>query len=368
MGAKCKDLMKFTILPISILLICLFQLYFQYSSMITHRTETLDKKDKRNTVYTFNLLGGKYEFNYEKIKEIFDDNALMKINVLKNFTLKTFDNLNEKRENKLDKKQYMLLYIIIYDLIYIIFLYSFFFRGYKSGIIKITMQILKCFFLARRIKKTSPDIFLYEAILNYFDNLRLRGFNLATPEGYVILEFIFNFVLIFDIIWLIILIKDRNNINKYMYLDSEIPPEKLVLTEDKKVEEKNKDIYNEEDKIFSNDDNIITKGNNIDNNNIDNNNIKNSSDENDDNNINNNKDEDDINNKDENIETNNNIIYRSYNDNNENDSNNKEVNNSLDEDNKEENLRNEEENENEEIEEKESNCEENDMNNNQETN
>ena len=367
MASKCKDIVKYTIIPLSILLISLSQLYFQYSSITTHRTENLDKKDKRNAVFTFNLLGGKYEFNYEKIKEIFDDNALMKINMLKNFTLKTFDNLNEKRDSKLDKKQYMLLYIIIYDFIYIIFLYSFFFKYYKAGIIKILMQILKFIFLGKRLQKTSPDISLYQVILNHFDNnLGLRGFTLATPEGYVILELICNLVLILDIIWLIILFKEKN-VNKYIYIDSEISKKKGVINDEQRVDYKesdsNGDIYKEEDKKYSND-NIITKDNNSDN---DNN--ENSNDENDDNNINNNKDEDDINNNDENIESNNNFKYRSYNENNDNDCNNREVNNSFEEDKKEENIKNEEGNEEEEMEDKkESIREEDDMNDNQETN
>ena len=367
MASKCKDIVKYTIIPLSILLISLSQLYFQYSSITTHRTENLDKKDKRNAVFTFNLLGGKYEFNYEKIKEIFDDNALMKINVLKNFTLKTFDNLNEKRDSKLDKKQYMLLYIIIYDFIYIIFLYSFFFKYYKAGIIKILMQILKCIFLCKRLQKTSPDIYLYEVILNHFDtNLGLRGFTLATPEGYEISELICNLVFILDIIWLIILIKEKND-NKYIYIDSEISKKKEVINDEQRVDYKesdgNGDIYKEEDKKFSNDNNIITKDNNSDN---DNN--ENSNDENGDNN-NNNKDEDDINNNDENIESNNNFKYRSYNENNDNDCNNREVNNSFEEDKKEENIKNEEGNEEEEMEDKkESIREEDDMNDNQETN
>ena len=376
MASKCTDILKYTIIPLSILLISLSQLFFQYSSITTHRTEKLDKIDQRYTVYTFNLLGGKYEFNYEKIKEIFDDNALMQINMLKNFTLKTFDNLNEKRDNKLDKKQYMILYIMIYDLIYIIFLYAFFFRYYKAGIIKILMQILKCIFLVKRINKTSPELFIYEAIYNHFDNiLGLRGFNLFTPEGYVILDLILNLVLILDISWLIILIKDKCNENKYIYKDNEILG-KEVINDDQRVDYKESNgnsgnIYKEEDKILSNDNNIITKDDNSD----DDNN-RNSNDENDDIDINNNKDEyninnkdeDNINNEDENIESNNKFKYRSYNENNENDSNDREVNNSFEEDKKEENIKNVEEEEEEKEDNKESNHEEDDMNNNQESN
>ena len=265
MTSKFTNLLINTVLPFSILILCLFQLYFQYSSFVTPRNELFNEKDKRDTFISYNLYNKKFGFNLEKIKETFSDNALMRINIVKNYTLKVFDKINEKREEYIDKKKYMLFYLICYDFIFIIFIYIFIFGGFKSGIVKIIFQVFKIYSTAKRLKMSNPDIYLYEAVFNYFKNVWLRDWTLFTPEGFQIFEFLFNFVIILDIIWLIILLKRRykkkkDNI-KYIKHDS---------TDDRE-DYKNKIIdnnnENNEDKIYSNENNDSDKNISEENNN-----------------------------------------------------------------------------------------------------
>ena len=86
MTSKFTNLLINTVLPFSILILCLFQLYFQYSSFVTPRNELFNEKDKRDTFISYNLYNKKFGFNLEKIKETFSDNALMRINIVKNYT------------------------------------------------------------------------------------------------------------------------------------------------------------------------------------------------------------------------------------------------------------------------------------------
>ena len=168
MNTKCK------LLSASILIISLFQLYFQYSSMMTPRDKKFYEKDSRNNVINIIIFSKNYDFNFKKIEENFDDNALMRINLLKNYTLKAFEKIEEKSENKYDFKILMLFYLLAYDLIYIIFLYIFFFQGFKAGIVKIIIQIFKLYSVGKRIN-SNPDICICEVILNFFENSRLRN-------------------------------------------------------------------------------------------------------------------------------------------------------------------------------------------------
>ena len=164
MNTKCK------LLSASILIISLFQLYFQYSSMMTPRDKKFYEKDSRNNVINIIIFSKNYDFNFKKLEETFDDNALMRINLLKNYTLKAFEKIEEKSENKYDFKILMLFYLLAYDLIYIILLYIFFFQGFKAGIVKIIIQIFKLYSVGKRIKNWNRDICICEIILNNFKN------------------------------------------------------------------------------------------------------------------------------------------------------------------------------------------------------
>jgi hypothetical protein len=208
MASKCSCITQ-TLLPLLILLISLFQLYFQYSSILTPRDKELDIKDKRQTIYSFRQKDFQLDLNLEKIKESFQDSPLMNINYLKNATLKGFEKLNEKREEKLDQRIYMLFYLMCRDLLYIIIIYIFYFEGFKAGIIKITFQAFKFYFSIKRLKRSNPNLCSYQIIKNYIDYIQLRDLNFFSPEGFEIFEHICNYVILLDLIWLIILFKKR---------------------------------------------------------------------------------------------------------------------------------------------------------------
>ena len=213
MATKCSCITQ-TLLPLLILLICLFQLYFQYSSILTKRDKELDIKDKRQTIYSFRTKDFHLDLNLEKITESFEDSPLMNINYLKNATLNGFDKLNEKKEEKLDKRIYMLFYLLCRDLLYIILIYTFYFEGFKAGIIKIIFQGFKFYFGLRRLKRSNPNLCSYQIIYNYFENIKLRNINFFSQEGFEIFEYICNYVILLDLIWLIILFKKRRQSKK----------------------------------------------------------------------------------------------------------------------------------------------------------
>ena len=355
MACNCK-----IILSISILLITLLQLYFQYSSFMTNRNQHLEEKDKRKQLYTLNFVfGRRYEFNLAEIDTFFNENPLMKINALKNFVLNKCEKWNESREKKLNIKIYELFYLLIYDLIFIIFLYFFIFKFYPAGIVKIIMQILKFIFTAIRIKKINPAISIFNVICNHFDNRHLREVEIFDAEGFEIFEFLCNLVIIFDILYLILIIKDKRTPKKPD--DNEIIVKKQILTDDNRVDYKDEEnIELNEKKIYSNENNNESdedsdKNNNSNNKDDDNENenendkndeeINNNKYEGDDKDINNNKNEDD-NDQDNNCQTN--EINNNYNNKKDN-----EVINSINQENKnEENEENEEEegmNENQET-------------------
>jgi len=297
---KSKCSLKF-FLSTTILIISLSQLYFQYSAIMTPRNKDFHQKDKRNNIINIVIFSKNYDFNFKKLEEDFDDNALMRINFVKNYTLKGFEKIKEKSGNKYDIKILMLFYLLIYDFIYLIFLYIFYFNGFKAGIVKIIIQIFKFYFTGKRIKLSNPDICICEAISNFFKTSSIRGWGFFTPEGFQIFEFLCNFVIILDIIWLIIIKKNINKYKKknkgdYITLEEKIVDEQTVI---KKMEDKNysnecKDEENEDEDNKENNNNI----NNINNdeqdnegNNDEEENINENMNENENDNINNNEDD-----------------------------------------------------------------------------
>ena len=300
MASKCKNFFK-AALPYSILLISLFQLYFQYSNLIALRNETDNQKDNRNSLNSFMIKRKRLHLNFQKIEEGFEDNPLMNIDIVKKCVLKVFDKINEKRENQFDKRKLMLFYLIFYDIIFIISIFIFFIGGIISGIVKIIFQIFKLYFTGKRLKQSSPDICLCETVLNFFKNLGLRDWGLFTPEGYQILEFLFNIVIILDIIWLIwlILIKKNSNKKKGEFIELS---EKIILRDEDREDYKEKNDENDGKKIII--ENNREKGFTNENNNVEiNQEDSNEDDENikeNDNNDEDNKDDDNINNEDNN--------------------------------------------------------------------
>ena len=208
MASKCCSIIKSS-LPFIILIFSLFQLYFQYTSFTTKRNNKYDKMDQRGQIYTFKTGKKILDLNLGKIEECFNDSSLMNINLLKNTTLNYFDKIDSKRAVKLNKRIYMLFYIMFTDVLYIINLYIFYFGGLLSGIIKIVFQILKFYFSYKRLKKPSPDLCLFQIINNYISNIKDRNMSFFEPEGYVIIDHLCNYVVIFDIIYLMIICKKK---------------------------------------------------------------------------------------------------------------------------------------------------------------
>ena len=257
---------------------------------MTKRYQDLETRDKRNQIYTLNFIGKRYDFTLEEIDNYFNDNALMKINILKDVILNGFNKWNESRKNKLDKQIYELLYLIIYDLIFLFFLYKFIFKSVKAGIAKIIIQILKCIFTGIRIKKNNRDICFWSRIYNHFDNSYLRNSEIFTPEGFENFEFLCNLVVILDIIWLIIIKKESRKNNNYNLTETELGIKKQVLTDENRVDYKEENVIElKEEKNFSNEGDKENDGGKDDDKD-DNNNINNKDDDDNDNNNNNQND------------------------------------------------------------------------------
>lgn len=266
---KCFIFIKSFIIQFSILIIFLFQIYSQYSTLITHRNRIDNEKDGRNTLSYYLLTKNlEYDFNINKLQEYFEDNPLMNINFLKEKTLDLFDKLNANKENKTDRRNYMFYYLITYDIINLIIVYCFIYGKIGAGIIKIILQGFRFYFNAKRIQKFNNQMNLYYIIKSKIENMCiLRKWNFFNPEGFLIIEFLCNFVIILDIILLIILIWKKCNKNKSKNKNYII------------LEKKDKDDLSEEDEDKS--DNISldksNENNNIDksNSNISSNNISN---------------------------------------------------------------------------------------------
>ena len=265
------------ILPFSILCIFLFQLYAQYSTLITLRTMTENDKDGRNSVGNYFLSNTKeYDFNMDKIKETFDENTLMNVKFLKNITLNFFDALNNNNENKKDIRDYMLNYLIIYDIISLIIVYIFIYGSIKAGIIKIIFQIFRLYFNSKRLQKFNHRMSLYNIIRSKIENFySYRGWNIFNPEGFFVIEFLCNFTVILDIILLAIYIYRKYQYNKRKNIKEVIRDEDKANDSDKENGE------------------IISKSNNIDKESKNSNNDEDSNDNISDNNKNINNEKDD---------------------------------------------------------------------------
>lgn len=228
-SGKCFRFMKSFIIQFSILIVFLFQLYSQYSTLITHRNRIDNDKDGRNTLSYYLLTKNiEYDFNIHKLQECFEDNPLMNINFIRIKALSFFDKLNANKENKTDRRNYMFYYLIIYDIINLIIVYCFIYGNIMAGIIKIISQGFRFYFNAKRIQKFNNEMNLYYIIKYKIENMRVfRKWNIFNPEGFLIIEFLCNFVLILDIILLIILIwkkclnKSKNKNKNYIILEKE---------------------------------------------------------------------------------------------------------------------------------------------------
>ena len=259
MASKCKYFIMNNILPLSILFITLFQLYFHYSTIVTPRGKEFYQKDGQNEYYYFQFGKRNFDLNLKKLSQNFEDNPLMNINIIKNRTLNCFQKLDEKLEKKLDLRIYELFYLIAHDVFYLIFVYIFYFRGYKSGIVVILSKLLRFYFNAKRIRLSNPDLCPFQVFLNYYkNNMVIREESLFTPEGFELLEYICNYFIILDFIWLYIIIKRKKCIKKE------------IMTDEQKVVNKNKITDEPENEGLSGESKIINNINVSNNNNKDN--------------------------------------------------------------------------------------------------
>ena len=256
MASKCKNFLC-SILPMFILFISLFQLYFHYSTIVTPRSKDFYEKDDQHEFYNFQFRDRQYDLNLEKLNENFDDSPLMNINILKNATLKGFQKINEKREEKIDERIYMLFYLIFHDILFLIIVYIFYFGGCKAGIIKIIFQILRFYFNFKRIKLPNRDLYPFQVIINFLNNnILFRGWNLFIPDGFEIFEYICNYVIILDFIWLYILIKKKKSKKKKSSIKREI------MTDDQRCDYIKEDSFGKEKEGMSEKNNIINESNN----------------------------------------------------------------------------------------------------------
>ena len=313
---RCKKYIVETILPLSILLICLFQHYCQYSAMVTPRTKKLDEQDKRNAIFNFNIGKRQFDFHLPKIEEYFNDSPLINIYFIKNSILKLFDKINPEEDNELNIVKYKLFYLLAHDFIFIVIIYIFIYYGFKAGIIKLIFQILRLYFNTRRLKKPNRNIYLYQAIKNYFETQKLKNIDFFSSEGFQYLEYLSNYVIILDIIWLFVLYKQRKN-----------KKERIIITDDDRVDYKERQDQGDSSKRIQEDSDDNDNDNNIIRENNDN-----KDDDDSDNNINNKEDNknmytNDDYNADNEEENNNEMIINNKNDIEENNLNEKNDNN-----------------------------------------
>ena len=241
---KCFKCLTNIIIPYSILCIFLFQIYAQYSTLVTLRTKIDNKRDGRNTMTNYQLTKDKqYDFNMNKVQECFEDNALMNINFLKNIVLKFFDSMSSKKEN-FDIRVYMFYYLIIYDFICLVIVYLFIYGSIKFGIIKIIFQLFSFIFNWKRMQKFNTQMSVFSIIKSKLENMYLfRGWNIFNPEGFLVIEFLCNFAIIIDVVLLLIYICNRRKDKKV---------KKMYISDDKdNLNDDNNNntnyIYNEND-------------------------------------------------------------------------------------------------------------------------
>ena len=282
---KCSRFLINVILPYSILCIFLFQIYSQYSTIVTLRTKIDNKKDGRRTLTNYQLMKDKhYDFNMNKVKEYFDDNAIMNIPYVKNLTLGLIEKRNVNNDKDFDNRIYMFFYLIFYDIISLIVVYCFIYGSIEAGLLKIIFQIIRFYFNAKRLKRFNTNMGLYSIINSKIENMYLyRGWSIFNPEGFLIIEFLCNFEIILDIILLLIYLHRIRKYKRMKQLNVVVDGNDNSSEEENPEKNKNDDESNGESNPKNNirgkldledDDNVSEEYDNINNNN-NNNNINN---------------------------------------------------------------------------------------------
>ena len=213
---KCFHISFSNLIPTIILLAFLLQVYAQYSTIFFENKKVDNKIYGRNTMTVFKYSQEKqYYFNNIKIQQLFENNALMNIKCLKNLLLESFEPINYKKENKNNTIIYMLYYLIAYDIICLIILCYFISGSLFAGAIKIIYQIAHFYFNSKMIKKFNKQMNIFSIIRSKIENTYLiRKWNIFNPEGYLVFEFLCNFIIIFDILLIVYICIKKNYTKK----------------------------------------------------------------------------------------------------------------------------------------------------------
>ena len=233
------------ILPFSILILYLFQIYAQYSTLITARTKDDNENDGRNSMFHYELSKTKqYDFNINKVNENFNDNVLMNVGFFKKMIEHFFESLN--KEEKVDTRFYMLYYLFLYDLIVLIIVYIFIYGSFKAGCVKTIIQIFRIYFNTKRMQHFNKKINVFQIILNKMENnFKMRGWSFFNPEGFFVIEYLCNIIVILDILFLLVLFlqnrKSKKIINDNLNVDDLNEDNKFAIENDSNSDENNSD-------------------------------------------------------------------------------------------------------------------------------
>ena len=233
-----RFIIKFAIdicLPASIILFSIFQLYFQYSYLVNPKNK---KTDGQNSwmEYLPSFLTKKEEekpfFDARRVKEKFDDNPI--IFLFESLKPRRAGESSENQEINSDQINSMIYFLLFYDSLYYISIYFSINQNIKASIIVIIFQALKFYFTNKRMNFYYLSWSLLYIFYYHISNCAKNETEFFSPEGFLILEYIFNFVIIFDFVWLFILIK-RKYIKKIFA---------TVLLLEKIANEENGSIFN----------------------------------------------------------------------------------------------------------------------------
>ena len=139
----------------------------------------------------------------------------MNIKFLKNLLLDLFEPIHYKKENKNNTIIYMFYYLIAYDIICLIILCYFISGSLVAGVIKIIYQIAHFYFNSQMIKKFNKQMNIFSIIKSKIENIYLiRKWNIFCSEGFLIIEYLCNFIIIFDILLIIYIYSNKNYTKK----------------------------------------------------------------------------------------------------------------------------------------------------------
>jgi len=264
--------LKIFLLPIIIFILYLMQIYSKYSEIITTNTNNVDIFGPYFSQLKYTFFGKPYTLSvdFKKINETFHYNPIMNIPMTKDVTLSFLDKIfNKTIHCEYREQNLMLIYLLFHDFILFIIIYKYINKSVKLGFIKIFYQVFIFWFNYKRIKILNKTSSLCTIIPNIFRDD--KSGNNINRKKFLAYEFFCNVVLIFDFIYMFLLLffvadgKGRNtDINK-----KEGEEEDNIIKEENQINEQKdeKDDNNEEMEENEND-----KNNNIDENDEDDNN------------------------------------------------------------------------------------------------